>query len=108
FYGTSSVVSREEWDVLRGAVRRTVTRIGGRILDGEVAIAPYKKGNQSPCTFCSYKPVCQFDAQVEGSGFVKLAKPPKERIWELLREDGGSGGSPDSALPGALTEREEA
>ncbi len=109
FYGTSSVVSREEWDVLRGAVRRTVTRIGGRILDGEVAIAPYRKGNQSPCTFCSYKPVCQFDVQVEGSGYVKLAKPPKERIWDMLRggEELAAGSDHDSA-PDAGGKEEEA
>ncbi|WP_314001180.1 helicase-exonuclease AddAB subunit AddB [uncultured Paenibacillus sp.] len=87
FYGTSSVVTRDQWEVLRRSVRRTITRIGGRIMDGEVAIAPYRQGNKSPCRFCSYKPVCHFDPLFDGNGYVKLAKPPKEQIWEQLRKD---------------------
>lgn len=95
FYGTSSAVSRGEWDVLRGAVRKTISRIGGRIMDGEVAIAPYKQGNRTPCGFCPYKPVCHFDPLMEGNAHVRLPKPPKERVWELLRESAAGGETVD-------------
>jgi ATP-dependent helicase/nuclease subunit B len=86
FYSDSAVVTREEWNVLRGAVRRTIERIGSRILDGEVAIAPYRQGNRTPCAFCPYKPVCHFDPLIEGNGYKRIARIPKERIWDLLRE----------------------
>jgi len=86
FYSGSAVVTRDEWSVLRGAVRRTIVGIGSRILDGEIAIAPYRKGDRSPCVFCPYKPVCHFDPLVEGGGYRRLGRIPKDRIWEALRE----------------------
>ncbi|WP_296975170.1 helicase-exonuclease AddAB subunit AddB [Thermobacillus sp. ZCTH02-B1] len=91
FYSDSAVVTRDEWEVLRGAVRRTIGRIAGRILDGEVAIAPYRLGDRSPCAYCPYKPVCHFDPLIEGNGYRRIGRIPKERIWELLREGAAVG-----------------
>ena len=96
FYSGSAVVTRDEWSVLRGAVRRMIERIGQRILDGEVAIAPYRLGDRSPCAFCPYKPVCHFDPLVEGNGYRRLGRIPKERVWDLLRENA----APEGALTG--------
>ena len=89
FYSDSAVVTREEWNVLRGAVRRTIERIGSRILDGEVAIAPYRQGNRTPCAFCPYKPVCHFDPLIEGNGYKRIGRIPKERIWDSCARYGG-------------------
>jgi ATP-dependent nuclease, subunit B len=103
FYSDSAVVTRDEWNALRGAVRRTIKRIGSRILDGEVAIAPYRQGNRTPCAFCPYKPVCHFDPLVEGNGYKRIGRIPKERVWELLRE-----GTDAAEASGGLTAGAEA
>ena len=104
FYSDSAVVTRDEWEVLRGAVRRTIGRIGSRILDGEVAIAPYRQGDRTPCAYCPYKPVCHFDPLVEGNGYRRIGRVPKDRIWELLREGADAGdGAPGRAV-GAVQE----
>ncbi|MCQ6558341.1 helicase-exonuclease AddAB subunit AddB [Paenibacillus mendelii] len=84
FYSTSSVASDEQWDTLRSSVRSTLKRIGERIADGDVSIAPYRLGGKTPCQFCAYKPVCQFDPLIEGNGYTKLNKPRKDEVWELL------------------------
>ncbi|MBJ6363098.1 helicase-exonuclease AddAB subunit AddB [Paenibacillus sp. GCM10012307] len=84
FYSSSSVVNDEDWKVLRRSVRRTIGKIGKRITEGEVAIAPYKMGGKSPCTHCAYKPVCQFDPLFEGNDYVRLAKRSKESVWQAL------------------------
>ncbi|GGG10768.1 helicase-exonuclease AddAB subunit AddB [Paenibacillus abyssi] len=86
FYSSSSVVSREQWDVLRRSVRGTIGRIGKRITEGEVSITPYRMGGKTPCAYCSYKPVCQFDPLFEGNGYVKLSKRSKEEVWQTLAE----------------------
>jgi ATP-dependent helicase/nuclease subunit B len=93
FYGTSSVVSREQWNVLRRSVRGTIRGIGRRILDGEVSIAPYRLGAKMPCQFCSYKAVCHFDGLFEGNAFVRLSKPPKEQLWQQLAAGGAEAGA---------------
>ncbi|MFS0727509.1 helicase-exonuclease AddAB subunit AddB [Paenibacillus sp. 1P07SE] len=90
FYGSSSVVTGEQWETLRYAVRTTIRTIGERITRGEVAITPYRLGSQSPCTFCSYKPVCQFDPLFAGNDYVKLRKQSKDELWLTLAERAAS------------------
>ncbi|MFD1952619.1 UvrD-helicase domain-containing protein [Paenibacillus thailandensis] len=79
FYSSSSVATDEQWDVLRSSVRRTIGRIGADISQGKVEISPYRLGGKSPCEYCDYKAVCQFDPLFDGNEFKKLRKPPKER-----------------------------
>ncbi|CAM4309778.1 helicase-exonuclease AddAB subunit AddB [Paenibacillus alkaliterrae] len=86
FYSSSSVVTNEQWDVLRHSVRNTIARIGSSIQAGEVSIEPYRIGAKSPCQFCDYKAVCQFDVQFEGNEYRKLNKHSKEQIWQQLEE----------------------
>ncbi|KAA9007659.1 helicase-exonuclease AddAB subunit AddB [Paenibacillus spiritus] len=85
FYSSSSVASPDQWDRLLKKVRGTMTEIGTRITDGDVAITPYKIGQETACTFCAYRPVCQFDEAVEGNGYNRLGKPDKTEMWEMLR-----------------------
>ncbi|MFD0715075.1 helicase-exonuclease AddAB subunit AddB [Paenibacillus sp. GCM10027626] len=84
FYSSSTVASDEQWGLLRKSVRKTLKQIGERIAGGDVAVAPYRLGGKTPCQFCAYKPVCQFDPLVEGNDFAKLRKPGKDEVWELL------------------------
>lgn len=87
FYSSSSVVTNEQWDVLRHSVRSTISRIGSSIQAGEVSIEPYRMGTKTPCQYCDYKAVCQFDAQFDGNEYRKLGKPSKEEIWQQLEKE---------------------
>ncbi|GFN30327.1 helicase-exonuclease AddAB subunit AddB [Paenibacillus xylaniclasticus] len=84
FYSNSSVLPEDRWEHLRSAVRRTIGAIGGAIGCGAVSISPYRLGGKSPCTFCSYKAVCQFDPLFEGNEYVKLPKLGKDDVWQML------------------------
>ncbi|MFC4778535.1 helicase-exonuclease AddAB subunit AddB [Paenibacillus sp. GCM10023252] len=86
FYSNSSVVTDEQWTILRGSVRKTIGRIGDEMSQGKVAIEPYRLGGKSPCQYCSYKPVCQFDPQFDGNDYVTLQKPGKEELWQQLED----------------------
>lgn len=88
FYSSSSVVSNEQWDMLRRSVRTTISEIGSCIQDGEVTIEPYRLGNKTPCQYCDYKAVCQFDPLFEGNKYRKLGKPSKDEIWRTLGKEG--------------------
>jgi ATP-dependent helicase/nuclease subunit B len=84
FYSSSSVVTDEQWGTLRKSVRSTIGRIGSGIQAGEVSIEPYRLGPKSPCQYCDYKAVCQFDTQFDGNEYRKLLKPAKEQVWRQL------------------------
>lgn len=83
----SKVASKDEFTDLRRYVRRFYVKTGNRIADGIVDIAPYKMKERKPCTFCSFKPVCQFDESMEGNEYRTLKSLPKEEIMQLIRKE---------------------
>jgi len=85
FYNNASVISLEEWDVLRQYVRNKMKQIGEKIQDGVVTIEPYQLGDRTPCQYCDYKPVCQFDASFEGNEYHKLNRHDQDELWNVLR-----------------------
>ncbi|MDF2725249.1 MAG: ATP-dependent helicase [Paenibacillus sp.] len=89
FYKNSSVVTERQWNRLRGHIRSTIKRIGTRITDGQVDIRPIRMGNKLACTFCPYKPVCQFEPLMEGNAYNKLARIEKETVWQAMEMEGG-------------------
>jgi len=87
FRSGSSVVSREEWDVLRQFVRKKIKQIGSNITEGKIAIEPYQLGDKTPCQYCDYKAFCQFDQALEGNQYRKLRKCDQNEVWQQLREE---------------------
>lgn len=86
FYSSASVVSHDQWDMLRGFVKTKIKNIGQEIQEGVVSVEPYQLADRTPCQFCDYKPVCQFDPVIEGNQYRKLAKTSEDEIWRELGE----------------------
>lgn len=84
---SSKVASREDFDYLRKFVRHKYVETGNSIVSGVVDVAPYKLKNRAPCTFCSFKPVCQFDQAIESNDFRKLPVIKKEDLLQSLKQD---------------------
>ncbi|MFC5703670.1 helicase-exonuclease AddAB subunit AddB [Cohnella faecalis] len=95
FSARSQVAEPAQWDILRKSVRRQIRGIGKRIVEGDVSIKPYRMERKSPCTFCEYKAVCQFDLELEGNEFKTLAKAAnRDELWRRLEDQAGEGGMP--------------
>ncbi|WP_252311870.1 hypothetical protein [Sinobaca sp. H24] len=56
-------------------------------MHGAVEINPYKIGNDTACTFCSFRAVCQFDQQFEANHF-RVLKADNETIKKELLGEG--------------------
>lgn len=90
FYKSSHVATSEEWKRLIQHTRTLIHRIGRDMTDGIVDISPYQLGQQVPCTFCSYRSVCQFDPQMESSGYRKLPVfGSQEAMQYIMHSEGG-------------------
>ncbi|WP_445486600.1 helicase-exonuclease AddAB subunit AddB [Niallia sp. 03133] len=83
----SKVASKEEFQYLQQFVRRKYIEAGNKITGGTVDISPYKLKEKTPCTFCSFKSVCQFDETMESNQFRQLASYPKEEVLELMKKE---------------------
>jgi ATP-dependent helicase/nuclease subunit B len=46
---------------LLDAVEARLRDFGERIFAGEATVDPYRKGSETPCTFCDYRPICRVD-----------------------------------------------
>jgi ATP-dependent helicase/nuclease subunit B len=86
----SSVASASNFETMRHHARKMAVSSGTGITDGVIDISPYEMKKKVPCTFCSYKPVCQFDQTLEENQYRQLKLEKDEIILEKMQEEGGS------------------
>lgn len=92
FYN-SSVITLEQFEELRKYLTCRLKELGRQIVDGQIAINPYKRGKEKACTYCVYRPVCQFDPILEDNLFRLLLDPDEAAIWSIIKEyTGGNSG----------------
>ncbi|MFB4165880.1 helicase-exonuclease AddAB subunit AddB [Alteribacillus sp. JSM 102045] len=78
FYTSSSVLPTENYEALRQYIRKKLQDIGHYIIRGNTDIKPFKNQQNTACSFCSYKAVCQFDTSFEANDYRILSKDKKE------------------------------
>ncbi|MDN3015131.1 helicase-exonuclease AddAB subunit AddB [Paenibacillus sp. BSR1-1] len=83
----SKVASLNEFSNLKNHIRKLYENTGNAIIDGEIGITPYKLKDKTPCTFCVYKSVCQFDESIENNQFRILTPYSKEEVLGLIRKE---------------------
>lgn len=89
FSARSAVLTLEQFELLRGHLRRELIRAGSDIVGGVVDISPYRRGASRPCQYCPYKPVCQFDILIEGNTYRDIKPEDADTVWsKLLRMRG--------------------
>lgn len=81
----SNVASLEDFAALTDYAGRQAAALAGRILAGEIPVAPYRLGSRRPCTTCPFHSVCQFDPLVEGNGYRRLPTLSRSEAWDRLR-----------------------
>ena len=87
FYSTclSYVKSAEEFSLLLAHVEKVLVETAQSILSGDIAIEPYSLEKRTPCAFCSYSSVCQFDRQLEENAHRMLSTEEEPVLLEKLR-----------------------
>ncbi|MBM7867610.1 helicase-exonuclease AddAB subunit AddB [Heliobacterium gestii] len=84
FYSASSVLTIDQFALLRRYLQGIFARAGEAILDGLVSIRPYRRDDRLACAFCPYKPVCQFDLLLQDNDYRLLIDDPPETIWDKI------------------------
>jgi ATP-dependent helicase/nuclease subunit B len=85
----SSVATASHFETMRHHARRMAVSSGTGITNGVIDISPYEMKKKVPCTYCSYKPVCQFDQTLEENQYRQLKPEKDEIILEKMQEEGG-------------------
>ncbi|MBW9150932.1 helicase-exonuclease AddAB subunit AddB [Clostridium estertheticum] len=83
----SSVATKEQFDMLLNHVKENLIKTCEGMLSGEIDIKPYKKKDITPCSYCEYTAICQFDPTLKENTY-KIIKDKKDKeIWELLSNE---------------------
>lgn len=86
----SACASLEQFEILRRYVKDSIKNICEEILEGNISIEPYKKKGSTPCKYCSYFSICQFDSSFKDNKYRILKEEKEEEIWKLIKEEVGS------------------
>lgn len=87
FYKESKVMTLEQIDTLRTFIRRSLIEGGEKILAGNAQISPYQLKNKTPCSYCSFQAVCQFDPKFSGNTYRELKPLGKEEIMLFIAKE---------------------
>jgi ATP-dependent helicase/DNAse subunit B len=52
---------RAEFEALLDRIGAQLQEMGRAIFSGAAQVDPYRKGHETPCKFCDYRPVCRID-----------------------------------------------
>ncbi len=77
----SKVLNDSEYMLVLDKVDNIAGELSNKILDGIIDINPYRKdANKTPCNYCDYKTVCQFDSSIDGNKYRNIKKISKDEI----------------------------
>ncbi len=86
-HAQSKTVAKEDMQAVRRFVRNKHQTAGNGILAGDTSITPYKLKDNTPCQFCSYRSVCQFDPADPEQSYRKLKPLSPDQAVELIRKE---------------------
>ena len=86
FSNSSSVISEEQFDILRKYVNDKMVELCEDMLSGDVKIEPCKSSKVIYCDYCDYSSICQFDTSIKDNKYRIIVKKNKEEVWEAIEE----------------------
>ncbi len=82
----ASYLSFEHFEALRDHVRAGIEAVCTQMVNGQVAVSPYRCGTDNACMRCDYKGLCQFDLSLSNNSYRNLNRLEKEDLLEKLEE----------------------
>ena len=80
----ANTVTREQFENLQKYTNRIIKQIGNEILSGDIRIKPYYKlkQGQTPCEYCKYKSICNFNTGIYKKEYNYIGNASKDVIFE--------------------------
>jgi helicase-exonuclease AddAB, AddB subunit len=89
---STSAAGADEFEGLRKHVKNKVVELCEDMLKGNISISPYKRKNDTPCKFCSYKSICRFDVSIRENSYRFIKDASRDEIWSAIKQETSRGG----------------
>lgn len=86
-YNSSSTVTREEFERMQKYSNKLIKQISKQILNGDISLKPYydEKSKSTPCQYCKYKSICQFDPKLKNNDYRFVSKMKRQEALDSLK-----------------------
>lgn len=88
--GQDQALTHSELKKITDFVETKQIQIGSNIVQGQIAMEPYKYENKTNCDYCDYRPICRFDATNPNEHYRMVEKLKKEEMLERVSDSGGT------------------
>ena len=85
FTSASSVVTEEQFTLLRKFVNQKMVELCSGMLSGKIKIEPCKSKNYSYCTYCQYSSICQFDTKIPSNKYKVIGSKSTDEVWDKIK-----------------------
>lgn len=84
----SSTINKTQFENLQKYINKLIKQISKEIYSGNISIKPYynSKNKKTPCEYCSYKSICNFNNNACKKEYNYIAKLDKEYIMEMIKD----------------------
>ena len=84
----SNAIDEYDFANLQKKVRKIIKEISNEILNGDISIKPYyNKDKKTPCEYCNYKTICNFNTKQKGNNYNYIKYIEKSEILEEIRKE---------------------
>ena len=87
FSARSSTIAREDYETISQFVNYKIRQFGREILKGNMEVSPCEQGGVSPCAYCIYKGVCDFEEKTPGYDRRILPALADEEVFLRMRQE---------------------
>ena len=68
-------------------IYKTIKDISREILSGKIDLKPFNKNGNTPCDYCEYKPICNFDVRQKGNKYNYIDKKSKDDVILKMKKE---------------------
>ena len=78
-------ITKEQFEILQEYIYKTIKEIGAEILEGNIELKPYNKNGNTPCKYCEYKQICNFNPSLYKNEYNYIPNKDKEQVLEDMK-----------------------
>ena len=84
----SSAIKKEDFANLQKKVKNIIKDISNEIYSGDISIKPYyNKDKKTPCEYCEYKAICNFNTKQKGNNYNYIRYLEKNEVLEKIKKE---------------------
>lgn len=90
-----STATLHQFDILREHIKDKIASLCEEMYRGKIEIRPFKKKDKTPCDYCKYSSICQFDSGIKDNKYKIIGEKKPQEVWQLLEMEKGKEGECD-------------